>query len=74
MRSQAELERLFGGPEGVDRVKGHVRAVNDTMPELTLAQRDALTVLLARRIPPRPAPALPDRMPPRPLKRQPAAT
>jgi hypothetical protein len=72
MRTREELERLFGGPDALLRVEAHVREANDAMPPLTARQRDALAVLLTRRIPPRPAPApvLPERMPPRPSKRK----
>lgn len=55
MRSQEELERLWGGPEGVRRVMEHVKAVNDGMPPLSQRQKDALRILLGSgRIPPRP--------------------
>jgi hypothetical protein len=73
MRTREELERLFGGPDALLRVEAHVREANDAMPPLTPRQRDALAVLLTRRIPPRPAPALPDRIPPRPPKVAPLA-
>lgn len=56
MRSQEELERLFGGPDGVRRIKEHVKKVNDGMPPLSQRQKDALRILLGSgRMPPRPA-------------------
>jgi len=55
MRSQEELERLWGGADGVRRVMEHIKAVNDGMPPLNQRQKDALRILLGSgRMPPRP--------------------
>jgi hypothetical protein len=55
MRSQAELERLFGGPDGVARIRQHVKASNDQMPPLTERQREVIRALFSfRTMPPRP--------------------
>jgi hypothetical protein len=55
MRTVEELEAMFGGAQALRELKAAVKADVDGWPPLTARQRDALRLLLVRRMPPRPA-------------------
>lgn len=53
MLTDEQRLRYYRTPERVAAADQHIADVVDAMPPLTAAQRDALAVLLGRRIPPR---------------------
>jgi hypothetical protein len=56
MRSDAERERLYGGPAGVARVDAYLDALVAAAPPLTAGQKTRLRALL-RPVSSEPAPA-----------------